>query len=86
MVLFFHVKIISLLSFSRGYPSLDSNSSRVQLVLLKLQQLLHVSHSIITALPHCTVSATAIVNVDPFRNMKKMAVKGGAVVDPDSGM
>ena len=55
-------------------------------MLLQLQQLLHVSHSIITALPHCTVSATAIVNVDPFRNMKKMAVKGGAVVDPDSGM
>ena len=85
MVLFFHIKIISLhLSFSRGYPNPDS--SRVQLVLLKLQQFLHVSHSVITAIPHCTVSATTTVNVDPFRNMKKMAVKGGAVVDPDSGM
>ena len=54
-------------------------------MLVKLQQCLHVSHTITTLLSHCTVFAVPVVKVDPFRNMKKMAVKGGAVVDPDSG-
>lgn len=35
-------------------------------------------------LSYCVVRVAA-VSADPFRNIKKLAVKGGAVVDPDSG-
>lgn len=34
---------------------------------------------------HYSNHVVFLVNADPFCNMKKLAVKGGAVVDPDSG-
>jgi len=36
-------------------------------------------------MPSMMCSLLVAVNTNPFSNIKKLAVKGGAVVDPDSG-